>query len=214
MNLLLFKHEYTCRCGDVFNIFDLIGEHSYGEFIMKSEVDELVYLNSFKAKEFDEFSLLLKKNKKLKNKNDREIAEIFHTVFSLACDLSPHNKLYFMDKHPNCPKCLSPYNMVSWTPLYPYEVREMDIKEVTFNEWNQLVEEEKKNLIDNGLKYVIEKIDESKQRLKGIPLWPNLTKDEREELLRIKREMNENKFKYLLEKFRSIRGLNVSSPIG
>ncbi len=58
MNLLLFKHEYECRCGHIFNIYDFIGEHSYGEFIMRSEVDELVYLNSFKAKEFNEFSFL------------------------------------------------------------------------------------------------------------------------------------------------------------
>ncbi len=118
-----------------------------------------------------------------------------------------------MDKPPNCPKCLSPYNIASWTPLYPYEAREIDIKEMTFNEWNRHTEEEKNNIIENGLKYVLEKIEESKQRLKGRPLWPDLTIDEREELLSIKRQMNENKFKYLLTKFRSMRGLDVASPI-
>ncbi len=214
MIISLFKYEYTCQCGHIFYTYNLIGEHSYGEFIMKSEIDELVYLNAFKAKEFDEFSSLLKKNKKLKNKNKNEIAEIFHIMFTLVCDLSPQGKLYFMDKHPNCPKCLSPYHMASWTPIYPYEVVEMDIKEITFHKWKQLNGEGKNFLIEKGLGYALKIVEEKRQFIRDSPPWPTLSKTEKEKNTRTIVDMEERNFKYMLSEFRMLKGLDVVSPIG
>ena len=68
--MILQLYEYICHCSNKFKFPHLLcnpdfGE-PYGEFLLKSELNEILYLNSFGVREFDELSELLKKNPKLK----------------------------------------------------------------------------------------------------------------------------------------------------
>src|ERR1700720_1791955 len=169
-------YEYTCECGCIFQEPDLIGS-AYGHFILRSEIDELVYLNSFTVREFGELKKLLK-NPRLKNLQDDP--DIFQDLFSLICDLSPQKKIYFMQKLPNCPQCHSPYEIKNWSPVFPYKLIEMEIDAVSFNKWNELSGEEKMDLIDKGLESVLKKFQEYDEYMNILaPIWTKLSEEKK-----------------------------------
>jgi hypothetical protein len=204
--MYLQLYEYYCHCGFVFKSPCLIGD-VYGELLLRSEIDELVYLNALNSKEFCFFSKEMKKHSQIKNWEDTYRAYVVQDLFSLVCDLSPKKKLYFIGKHPNCPQCNSPYQMKDWKVISPPEIIDIKLEEVSFNEWNRLNEVEKKTLINKGLVYAIKKTEDYLQHIRDTP-WLGVTPEERQEILRISREINENNFKMVLTEFRKLRGLN------
>lgn len=144
---------YQCdHCKNKFKSPNLI-EGCYGEFIMRSENGESVYMNSFDDHVFHELENICDSNLQLKNLNRSEEAKIFHQIFSITCDLSTQGKEFQIGTHPVCPKCGS-NDMDSWHPTNPPEIIEENIPIVKHERWNKLTTNEKKFQVEEKIKKI------------------------------------------------------------
>jgi hypothetical protein len=148
-----------------FYIYDCIGcqkqfkvprlpVNPYGEFLLTSETGDVTYLNA-DIKEFSEISELVDENKRIKKMSDDKRADIFSEIYGYICDLAPDDSRYDMFGLPLCPYCHSSKNL-EWEPSYPPEYVYEEVKALPHHRWNQLTENEKKELIDNEIKLALE----------------------------------------------------------
>ena len=86
MKIILYN--YNCgSCGFTFKVPELT--ELYGEFIMRSsKTNDLVYLNAFTDKIFDEIADLFKDNEIIKSTNRLNDSDLFQSIFSVSCDLA------------------------------------------------------------------------------------------------------------------------------
>jgi hypothetical protein len=152
MKLQLYR--YTCRdCQKYFKVPELPVD-PYGEFLLTSETGDVAYLNA-DVKEFSEISELVDQNKRVKKMDEDKRADIFHEIYVYICDLALDGSRYDMLRLPLCPYCHSNKNL-SWMPTYPAEYVYEEVKALPHHRWNQLTEDEKKELIDNEIRLALE----------------------------------------------------------
>lgn len=176
MNLQLYK--YTCLCGHVFKAPHLM-EETYGEFLLRSESDELIYLDAVNSNAFNELSELLNNNSQLKKRKDIDKSDIVQNIFSLVCDLSSQGNIYQIQKFPNCLQCGSS-RMDCWSSIYPYEIVEMEVNSPTFFDWDRLTKEQKRDMIDKTLNIAIDKVEAYNVYLESLDRsWLKLSRNER-----------------------------------
>jgi hypothetical protein len=145
MKLHLFRYE--CKnCENTFKSPQLIGD-AYGEFLMRSRNGDIVYLNTFEDKVFDEVEIIFKKIVSSAQSNN---TRLFQSIFSVSCDSSPEDSAYNIRQKPICPSC-GESNIGHWGPTNPPEYLEEDIKAVAHERWNKLTSEEKKSLVDEAI---------------------------------------------------------------
>lgn len=149
MKLQLFQYE--CKnCGHNFKSPQLIG-NPYGEFLMRNEKGDILYLNSFSDPIFDEVEGLFKESKiKIRLIKQEDRINLFQKLFSISCDPDIDGSLYGIGQKPKCPYC-GQVKIGHWGPTNPSEYVDIDIKPVTHNAWNQLSKKEKKERIDTAI---------------------------------------------------------------
>jgi hypothetical protein len=155
MKLLLYR--YNCRdCQKHFKVPEL-PINPYGEFLFRSKTTgQVTYLNAIESKEFSEVSKLVDQNKKVKKIDEMERADILHEIYGYVSDLAPDGSIYESEGLPLCPYCHSNKNL-SWIPTDPPEYVYEEIKVLPHHQWNQLTKDEKKELIDNAIKLLLER---------------------------------------------------------
>jgi hypothetical protein len=195
MNLQYYR--YTCYCGNIFKTLRLIGD-PYAEFLLRSEIDELIYFYAANSREFKELSDILDLYFGLRDRKDIDESDVIQDIFSLVCDLSPQKKLYFMNKHPNCTQCLSPYQMEGWIDIYPPEIVDVDIKEITCKEWNELSKVEKIELVEKGFQIAAQRSKEIIAIRRASKPWPTLSTVEKEEATKKRVAIRNKTFKEML----------------
>lgn len=151
MRLLLYR--YRCgNCGFAFKTPDL-GDMSYGDFLLRSDNNDMVYLKALKSKEFSEVSSIIGSLPEYNSKAKQERSKILHKVFGFACDDAPDGTKYQITNFPLCPQCKS-HKMASWGPTFPEEFVDLDLPSPTYFHWDGLNPEEKKQLIRSSLKSI------------------------------------------------------------
>ncbi len=125
-------------------------EETYGEFLMRSEKGDVVYLCALDNGVFAEFSDMLKKHSFMLEVKDLDRATILHSIFGWACDLSADGARYEITQKPVCPRC-GKCNIKRWGPTNPLEFTEMYIRPVTHEEWNRLSKDEKQTVVDEAI---------------------------------------------------------------
>jgi hypothetical protein len=149
-------YRYTCRdCQKYFKVSELPGD-PYGEFLLRSETDQVAYLDSYAKEEFSEIGKLVDHNKRAKIFDEGLRAEVFRQIYGDMCDRAPDGSRYDIYGLPLCPHCHSNKNL-SWIPTDPPEYVYEEMKELTHHRWNQLTKNEKKELIDNAIKLLLER---------------------------------------------------------
>ncbi len=147
----LHLYEYECQnCEKTFKSPQLI-ENAYGEFLMRSERGEVVYLNTFEDKVFDELKQVFIRN------NMSELMKnipLFQTVFTITCDFSSEGGVYRIGQKPVCPACRES-NIGHWGPTNPPEVIEKEISHVTHEAWNKLSDSEKTTIILGKVNHIL-----------------------------------------------------------
>lgn len=153
MKLHLFRYE--CKnCGNIFKFPELFG-NPYGEFLLKSKSGKMAYLNAIDSNVFKEFSGLLKSNEKIIGMQDTKRAKILHHIFDIACDNAPDGSVYGIMQKPACTNC-GKSSIGHWGPTNPPEIVELDVPNVTYEQWNKLSNAEKKIRIDETVERVLQ----------------------------------------------------------
>ena len=150
MKLHLFHYE--CKnCGITFKAPQIPGT-PYGEFLMRNQSGDLVYLNACQDSVFDETQKLFKEIKlKFKEIYHTNESDVFQNIFSVTCDISSDNTFFNIMQKPLCPTCGKFEVELSWGPTNPPEYIEKNIAPVTHAHWNKLTEKEKKILISDAI---------------------------------------------------------------
>lgn len=147
----LQNYIYQCGvCKNEFKAPELIGD-AYGEFLMRNAKGDIVYLNSFDDPVFNEVEKLFKNCVKLEQLNN---AKLFQTILSVACDPSLDGDFYCIRNKPLCPNCGS-NKMLSWEGVYPQEIVEVDVPNVTHECWNKLSAKEKQDRVKEAIEKVL-----------------------------------------------------------
>lgn len=148
--MILVMYKYTCKnCGNVFKAPELPGQH-YGEFLLRTDQGEVAYLMAITSKPFNDFSMMLDEDPRLRNYSAGERGTILRAIFGAACDPAPDGNQYAIGRFPPCPKCHSD-KMASWIDVYPYEVVHNDVPPITTNKWDGSTIDEKRLLVDHAL---------------------------------------------------------------
>ncbi|MCX7122036.1 MAG: hypothetical protein NTZ67_09760 [Gammaproteobacteria bacterium] len=149
-------HLYYYECNNCKNIFKSpqLSGNPYGEFLMRSTAGDIVYLDSFKDKVFDEIETFFKKTAKA---DQLQNTAFFQEIFSVVCDVDYDGFVYRIRQKPPCPKC-GKINIGHWGPTNPPEIIDVDVPIVTHEKWNKLSESEKKSRINDA----IEKLSKNK----------------------------------------------------
>jgi len=155
MKALLFNY----RCGECNTVTKAPGlsDMGYGEFIMFNRTGSSVYLNSFQDSIFGEFETLFTEIRKNFNEiNEKNVANIFQTIFSITCDPSPDGSRYSITEFPLCKKCGSK-KMASWGPAKPCEFTG-DMKSPVHEEWSRLSAAEKRQKVEEAIeRFLVDK---------------------------------------------------------
>ncbi len=149
MKLHLFKFICgNCKCN--FKSPKLCSS-SYGEFLLRSESGEIVYLNAIEDPVYREVEFLLKQLPQLQGKSTVVLATLLRKVFSVACDSDGLGHSFSIDTNPVCPSCGS-RNIPYWEATEPPEHIEYELLPATHIQWFSLSEPEKLNLLASELK--------------------------------------------------------------
>jgi len=142
-------YKYVCaECGSAFNASGVL-EMNYGEFVMRSEFGEEVYLEATRNVAFNEIADIVEIHPLLLGADQNKIADVVQVVFSEACDPSEKGGVFRIGVHPTCPICSS-LDMLSWNEIHP--VQHSSIPEVTQNKWAGMTESEKLKAVDKAIR--------------------------------------------------------------
>ena len=159
---------YTYKCKKCGTAFKAPTSDSYGEFVMRSEHGELVYLSAIESEVYLAVGKMIDDNPKLKSLDEMDRATILQEIFGIACDLASDGTRYQITNPPICPNCQS-NKMASWTPTYPPELVNEPVKSATHVSWNKLTDKEKNVLVDNAVAdYLTKKINPDNRVLKKL----------------------------------------------
>lgn len=148
MRFHLFK--YTCKqCGAIYKAPELSFD-SYGEFLMRSPSGEVVHLNAMSDPAYAEVDELLKRLPNMQGKSPVQLAKIQRKVFGVACDTDSQGNRYSIETKPICQSCGN-QEPSYWEATEPPEFVDIDITEVTHNDWLQLEESEKLELLERAV---------------------------------------------------------------
>lgn len=148
MKFHLFK--YTCQaCGAIYKAPE-ISSDSYGEFLMRSSTGEVVHLNAMSDPAYAEVDELLKRLPDLQGKSPVQLAKIQRKIFGAACDTDSQGDRYSIEAKPICQSCGNP-NPSYWEATEPPEFVELDMPEVTHNDWFRLDEAKKIKVLESCL---------------------------------------------------------------
>ena len=143
------------------NVGKIYGKFRPGLFLFDNNSGDIVYLYAINDVAFKEISNILKNNNKTKNLSDMNRATILHKIFGLTCDVASDNTEFKITGKPVCPKCNS-NKMYSWEPIYPIEIVEVDIPDVSHKHWNKLSDPEKKFRINEAVEKFLADKDNKK----------------------------------------------------
>ena len=141
---------YIYKCKKCGTAFKAPTSDSYGEFVMRSEHGELVYLFAIKSDVYLAVGKMIDDNPKVKSLDEMDRATILQEIFGIACDLASDGTRYQITNPPICPNCQS-NKMASWTSTYPSEFVDEPVKSVTHLSWNKLTDEEKNELVNEAV---------------------------------------------------------------
>lgn len=142
----LYLVKYTChKCETEFKSPHLI-ENSYGQFLLRTDTPgSLACLDAMSDKTYDEVDSIIKKLVP-----SYDIKVLYKVYGNVACDPDSHGKNYEIGKKPSCPSCHEK-EVPDWEGTYPEEYIEMDVKNVTHNEWKDKSHDEKIQLVADFL---------------------------------------------------------------
>lgn len=131
--------------GHRFHTFSLTG-NGYGDFLGRTPLSEFAEFNSWEDPVFDEvISIVDDLIPHLK-----ATGEPFRQVLGKACDPSPLGHVYNFTGKIWCPICRS--DKVEHTSVANPVFETIEVPQVTHEHWNKLSEEERTELIKDGLK--------------------------------------------------------------
>lgn len=143
MSAILYK--YVCAsCGTEFEASG-VPEMSYGEFVLRSESGEEVYLEAVSNVAFNEVSNIVEAHPSLARADQNRIGDVIQKVFSVACDSSPSGQRFHIGMKPTCPVCSS-REMASWGEVYPQQPS--PIPSATQTRWASMSRPQKDYIID------------------------------------------------------------------
>jgi len=147
MSAVLFK--FVCAtCGTVFYASGA-PEMSYGEFVLRSEYDEEVYLEAITNDVFKEVARMVRAHPLLARYDQLTSGDIAQKVFGYVCDYSSRGKRFHIELNPSCPSCSS-RDMASREEVYPQKLTNLVM--ATQNRWVSLSEDQKSKIIDTAVK--------------------------------------------------------------
>ena len=144
MSAVLFK--YTCNsCNTKFNA---AGAHemSYGEFVLRSESGEEVFLEAVSSESFNEVSAIVDDyvvNQQIEQKLSENLVQ---KIFGAVCDYGNSNEPFKIGLMPSCPNCSS-RDMSSWSMVNPIELSKIDSAKQT--KWSSFNNNQKKEFVSN-----------------------------------------------------------------
>jgi hypothetical protein len=135
--------RFVCgRCKTEFEA-PLLGEMSYGEFLLWSSRGSVAYLNALADPIFAEVRRLLDSRFQAANIDSLVMADMLQGMFGpMACDPDDHGAPFMMNVKPPCPNCGAD-KPSSWDFVDPPKFLESEISHVSHNAWNALSADEK-----------------------------------------------------------------------
>lgn len=127
------------------------GGFSYGEFMLRNNKNQLLYLNAMEDPTFLEVSNLVKKNPRLNGLKESEKSEVFQRVVGRAYDSDEGE--YGIGVSPMCSVCGST-DVESYQEVIPPEFINISVPVATSEKWQKLADVEKKKLIDEWINAV------------------------------------------------------------
>ena len=139
MSVVIFK--ITCKNGHEFRSPNPHG--GYGEFIVRGEISpEPGLLNTVGDEVFDEVDQLLTEIGAYEGKGDMDASDLLHAIFGVACDNAPDGTQLKTSRFEACPICGN-RKVKSMEPVYPIQLYDGALFQVTHNEWSKLSKSEK-----------------------------------------------------------------------
>ena len=140
MKLHLF--EYTCQpCHTHFKAPEVMPD-SYGEFLMRSESGDTVFLNALEDPVYQEVDDILACLLSGQSVSAVKRASLLRKVFGVACDTDVQGYRYGINTSPLCPHCGS-IHMEGWEATEPPEFVDLDLPQVSHCKWIALNPAEK-----------------------------------------------------------------------
>lgn len=145
-------YNFICAsCGAEFQASG-VPEMSYGEFVMRSELGEEVYLEAISSPAFDEVSRMVAAHPLLSSVSEGRVGDVIQKIFGVACDLSPLGHKFNIGMKPNCPNCSS-REMASWKETSPRQ--QSQIPFATQVRWALMAESEKIDLLNQSIRRLL-----------------------------------------------------------
>jgi hypothetical protein len=139
---LILTHYVCSKCSNEFDAPEL-PSGSYGDFLLRSAVGEIAYLNGIEDPTYEEVSRLLARDPSAAILGPFERAGALQKVYGkVACDAGPSGAPFHIGANPKCPRCHC-QEMASWMEKEPPEFVDLDVPIVTHEQWNLLSEHEK-----------------------------------------------------------------------
>lgn len=145
-------YDYKCEaCGNEFQASG-VPELSYGEFILRSESGEEVYLEALCDETFKEVLTLVRRHPLMKKFDQKKSGEVTQNIFGLACDVAPNGEYYQINMMPQCPSCCS-RKISKWSECFPRI--ESNILPVTHADWQMKTPSEKNEIVDRAIRKML-----------------------------------------------------------
>lgn len=139
--------RYTCGACDTTFKAPEIPNGAYGDFLLRSETDDMRYLAALTDKTYDEVDRIMLERADIAGKNARERAKILQFIYGpVACDPDGSGNVYKIGRHPKCPSC-SGQSISSWEFIEPPDFVNLDILPVTHVSWDGFSSDEKKHAV-------------------------------------------------------------------
>ncbi|MEO9518155.1 MAG: hypothetical protein ABJH45_02955 [Paracoccaceae bacterium] len=142
MSAVLYR--YMCNsCGTSFDASG-VPEMSYGEFILRSESSEEVFLEAITNQAFNDVCKIVDDYMANSNIDPNSSEDIVQKVFGSICDYGEKGEQFHIGLMPVCPNCLS-RDMASWKMINPVQLSK--IENATQTKWASLNDAQRKALI-------------------------------------------------------------------
>jgi len=144
----LFK--YRCgKCGTNFEVPVYLA--GYGNFLLRSYAsDEMAWLNAIASHAFKEGSKLIKAHPKVINLKSNAQSNIVQDIIGSIYDKNSQGNDFGINIDPKCSHC-GEQKTASYEEVQPSKLVEIDVQPITSNHWDNLLESEKKSLVDELL---------------------------------------------------------------
>ena len=128
---------FRCHCGACGKWFDSskVSELAYGEFLLRSDLGELRYLNAIDDPVFEEADRFMKNDPRVETLNTNKRADLLHDIFCVTCDPDHQGNPFQIGLEPRCLHCHE-RNVIDWESVEPPTFVEVEVLPVTHEAWS------------------------------------------------------------------------------